>query len=311
MSLSPPRAPISVDKLLAVLGADVRDVRGSRDRCFTRPAPLAEADTDALSFCSQRVADGLPRLRASRAGVVICAATLPLTADDVRERTLILVENPRLAFIRAMRGLFHERAPDGIHGTAVVDPSAVVTRPTSIGPYCHVAAGVEIGSNAYLLAHVVVHAGTTIGARVRLNAGAVIGTDGFGYERNDDGVLERFQQVGGVVIEDDVDIGAQVVVNRGTLGSTVIGRGSKINNLVNVGHNTVIGRDVFVAAGSVIAGSVRIGDGVWIAPRAVIREGVVVGKRATITMGAVVVKDVPDDATVAGMPARVVPRSGA
>ena len=301
------RGPVSVDAVLAVLGADVIAVRGSRDRRLTHPAPLGEADDHSLSFCSHRVSEPLKRLRASQAGVVICEATLALAPDDHRERTLVLVANPRLAFIHVLRHLFRVPPPEGIHATAIVEQPAAIASPATIGPYCCIAADVRIGPHAHFLAHVVVHPRTTIGARVRINASAVIGTDGFGYERNPAGELERFEQVGGVVIEDDVDVGAHVVINRGTLGNTVIGRGTKISNLVNVGHNTVIGRDVFVSSGCVIAGGVRIGDGSWVASGAMILEGVVVGSHAIVTMGSVVVKDVPDGARIAGVPGRVIP----
>ena len=301
------REPVGLDALLAVLGADVVAVLGRRHRLLTHPAPLGAADAHSLSFCSRGASDPLRRVRESQAGVVICDAALPLTPDDHRERTLILVENPRLAFVRAMKQLFRVPPQQGIHPTAVIEPSAAVASPATIGPYCYIASDVRIGPHAHLLAHVVVHSRTTIGARVRINAGAVIGTDGFGYERNADGEFERFEQIGGVVIEDDVDVGAHVVINRGTLGNTMIGSGTKISNLVNLGHNTIIGRNVFIAPGCIVAGSARVGHGSWLASGAMILDGVVVGNNALVTMGSVVVRDVPDGARIAGVPGRQVP----
>jgi UDP-3-O-[3-hydroxymyristoyl] glucosamine N-acyltransferase len=298
---------VSVNDVLTALGADVLGVLGRSDRRVTHAAPLGEADACSLSFCSQRVSEPLARIRASRAGIVICQSSLPVTEEDHRDRTLILVENPRLAFMRALRRLFHVAGPEGIHPTAVLSDAGSIALPTTIGPYCYVAPEVRIGPDARLAAHVTVHSRTTIGARARIHTGAVIGTDGFGYERNPSGQLERFEQIGGVVIDDDVDIGSQAVVNRGTLGNTVIGRGTKIANLVNVGHNVSIGRDVFVSSGCVIAGGVSIGDGAWIATGVKILENVVVGRRAMVAMGSVVVRDVPDDARIAGVPGRIVP----
>ena len=303
-------AAVPLDAILALLGGDVQRVLGRRDRVVTHPAPLSDAPAGSITFCSRRVTDPLPLIRASAADVVVCGATVVPEPDDHRERTLVLVAEPRLAFIRIVREFFKEPDAVGVHGTAVIHPGAVLHEPVSIGPFCHVEDDVEIGPHTVLLSHVTVHAHTRIGRRVRINSGSVIGTEGFGYERNADGVLEKFHHVGGLVIEDDIEIGAQVVVNRGTLANTVIGEGTKINNLVNVGHNVVIGRHSFVAVGSILGGSSRLGEFCWLGPAAVVRNGVTVGHHVTIGMGAVVVKDVADGLVVVGIPARPMERRG-
>lgn len=134
--------------------------------------------------------------------------------------------------------------------------------------------------------------------------GTVIGAPGFGYVRNEDGVLIPFPQLGRVRIGKNVDIGCNVCIDRGALEDTIIGQGCKIDNLVHISHNVVLGRDTMVIAGAILCGHVIVGECCHIGPGAVIREGVRVGNKALVGMGAVVVKDVPAGATVMGNPAR-------
>jgi UDP-3-O-[3-hydroxymyristoyl] glucosamine N-acyltransferase len=141
---------------------------------------------------------------------------------------------------------------------------------------------------------------------VIIHAGTVIGADGFGYERNDGGELEKFPHLGHVVLEDNVEVGSNTCIDRGTLGDTIIREGAKIDNLVHIAHNVVVGRHAVVIAHAMIGGSTRIGDYAWVAPCACVRDVVSIGDRAMIGLGAVVVRDVPDGATVMGIPARPV-----
>lgn len=142
------------------------------------------------------------------------------------------------------------------------------------------------------------------GKNVYIHPTAVIGSDGFGYERNEKGELEKFPHIGGVVIGDNVDIRAHACIDRGTINDTVIGEGTKINNLAHVGHNVTIGKHCLIGVQSVIAGSAIVGDYVYIAPGALIRNKIKIGDRAFIGLGTVVTKDVPSNTVVVGNPAR-------
>ena len=181
-------------------------------------------------------------------------------------KSVLIVEHPRLAFARAAAMLVGAVRPAGVHASAVVDSSARLGAGVSVEAGAVIGAGVEIGAGSWIGPRVVVYPGTIIGARVRVHAGAVLGSDGFGYVRDaGTGRYEKFPQIGTLRIGDDVEIGANTTVDRGALDATVIGRGTKIDNLVHVGHNVRIGEDVVIAAQVGISGSCVIEDGVVMA----------------------------------------------
>ena len=165
-----------------------------------------------------------------------------------------------------------------------------------------VGADSKLGADVNLFPNVTVYPRTEIGARVRIHAGTVVGSDGFGYVL-DSGIHRKVPQIGNVVIGDDVEIGANVTIDRGALGSTVIGKGTKIDNLVHVAHNVVIGENALVIACTMIGGSTEIGDNCWVAPAVILRNGIKIGANSTLGMGCNVTKDVPANATVTGSPA--------
>lgn len=223
-------------------------------------------------------------------------------------KPLLIVRQPRLAFARVAQ-LFYPApvAQPGIHGTALVHPSArfgkdvtvaaraVIGEEVQIGDNTHIGAGcviaprVTLGCDCRLYPNVTIYAGTRIGDRVIIHAGAVLGSDGFGYVRDaKTGHYEKFPQVGGLEIEDDVEIGANSTVDRGALDLTRIGRGTKIDNLVHVGHNVQIGENVVIAAqtglsgSAVVEDSVIIGGQVGIADHVRIEEGAILGAQSGI-----------------------------
>lgn len=146
--------------------------------------------------------------------------------------------------------------------------------------------------------------GTRIGRNVTVFSGTVIGADGFGYERRADGGMEKFIHKGGVVIEDDVEIGSNTSIDRGTLGDTILRRGAKVDNQVHIAHNCDVGEDAVVIAQSMIGGSVKIGARAWIAPSVVVMNGIAIGQDAMCGLGSIVTKSVKDGETVMGNPAR-------
>ncbi|MCK4724106.1 MAG: UDP-3-O-(3-hydroxymyristoyl)glucosamine N-acyltransferase, partial [Dehalococcoidia bacterium] len=291
------------DELLNSIGEAVK-VLGKKDRYVSVPSPIDKTSSESVTFCNQKAPKGLQMVRSSKAGVVICYDDLQFTGDDFKDKTLILVSNPRLAFMRILRKYFvEEERQQGISPRAVVDEAAKIHPSVYIGPNSYIGK-CEIGENTVIDGNVYIYPRAVIGRNVVIHAGTVIGAEGFGYERNDKRKWEKFPQIGWVVIEDDVDIGSNTSIDRGTLDKTIIKQGTKINNLCMIGHNVVIGKNCIIGAHSYIGGSGRIGDDSWLAPGAIVRNGVNVGSNTIIGMGSVVTKNVGDGKVVFGVPAK-------
>jgi UDP-3-O-[3-hydroxymyristoyl] glucosamine N-acyltransferase len=229
---------------------------------------------------------------------------------------------PYLAFARAVALLTPPRRPaPGLSPLAAVDPTAVIGPDVSIGAFASVGAdarigarvvihphavigpGASIGADSVVHAHVSIREDVTIGERVILQDAAVIGSDGFGFARRSDGTHEKIPQVGRVVIEDDVEIGAQSVVDRPAVGETRIGRGTKIDNLVQVAHGVQIGQNVLLAAQVGVAGSTVLEDDVVMAGQSGATGHVRLGRGAVVSAKSAVTKDVAAGQHVAGVPA--------
>ncbi|MCY2924192.1 MAG: UDP-3-O-(3-hydroxymyristoyl)glucosamine N-acyltransferase [Planctomycetota bacterium] len=194
-------------------------------------------------------------------------------------------------------------AADAVVGAhAVVGPGAEIGPRTVLGPNVAVAAGARVGADCFLEAGVVVGADCKIGDRVRVGPNSVVGSEGFGYYTRG-GVHRKFRHIGNVVIEDDVEIGACSCVDRAKFGSTRVGAGSKIDNLVQIAHNVQIGRGCLLCGQVGIAGSAELGDYVVAGGHAGIRDGVHLGDRVQCSAFAAVAADVPDGQFVVGIPA--------
>jgi UDP-3-O-[3-hydroxymyristoyl] glucosamine N-acyltransferase len=246
-----------------------------------------------------------------------------LVADPSAEsaKVLIRVPNARVAMARVLPLFFpSEPYPPTRHPSSVIDPSAQIDVTAHVGPHCVVGAGVRLGAGVILMGgnqigrdcqlgdeaclhpNVVVYPRSQIGHRVTIHAGTVIGSDGYGYVL--DGSRHRkMLQVGNVIIHDDVEIGANAAVDRGALGSTIIGQGTKIDNLVHIAHNVVIGRHCLIMGQVGFAGSTHLGDYSVVASQAGIAGHLKLGRQATVGAKSGVMRDVPDGGTVVGIPA--------
>jgi UDP-3-O-[3-hydroxymyristoyl] glucosamine N-acyltransferase len=281
-------------------------------------APLDRASGDELSFLSS--AKYVPLLAGSQAGVVLVTPELSESPGTARAR--IVVAKPHDALLSLIPRFYraHKGEP-GIHPTVVVGRGAHVGVGVSIGAYAvigeaaeigegvvidaHavVGAGVRIGSDSHLYPSTTAYSGTVVGKRVIVHAGARLGSDGFGYVYRD-GRHDKIPHVGRCIIEDDVEIGANTTIDRGSIDDTVIGAGTKIDNLVHIAHNCRIGRLCLIMAQVGIAGSVRVEDGCVIAGQVGISGHHTIGKGATLAAQAGVFGDIPSGETWSGYPAR-------
>jgi UDP-3-O-[3-hydroxymyristoyl] glucosamine N-acyltransferase len=257
------------------------------------------------------------RVRTTRASAIIAN-------DDLPKAPCAILRTPHvyLAFARAVGILTPPVRPAaGIGGLASIDPAAEIGAGVSIAPFAVIGAGAAIGARTIVHAHAVVEAGArvgdeceihahvsiregvVIGRRVIIQNGAVIGSDGFGFARRQDGSHEKIPQVGRVVLEDDVEIGANAAIDRPAVGETRIGAGTKIDNLVQIAHGVQLGRNVLLAAQSGIAGSTTLGDGVIMAGQSGATGHITLGAGAIVGAKSAVTKDVAPASHVAGVPA--------
>ncbi len=290
------------------------ELHGS-DREVVALKPLDDAGPEDLSFCIS--ARYTPKLEELQAAAVL--------VDRVHEGVTLpqLVSNtPYLTFAKLVR-LFHPEKPlvAEIHPTAVVDDSAIVGTGVRIGAYCVVGEGVRIGAGTELKPNVVIadkavlgtdclihsfvsiREDSVLGHRVIVQDGARIGSDGFGFARDAEGVYTKIPQVGHVVIGDDVEIGANTCIDRATLSQTVIGEGTKLDNLVQIGHNCTIGEHVIMAGHVGLAGSVKVGDRTTLAGKVGVSDNVTIGSGVLVGGKSGVTRDVPDDEIHVGYPA--------
>jgi UDP-3-O-[3-hydroxymyristoyl] glucosamine N-acyltransferase len=306
---------LTADDIARLVGGRVI---GDADATVGAVAPLDRAGANDLSFLA--AAKYAPLFARTRAGVVLIAPELADAAGDTRAR--VIVTQPHEALLALLPRLYvSPPRPRGIEPTARIGAGATLGQDVSIGPYVVLGAGARLGDRVWLEAHTVigegvtigddthlypgvtVYSGASLGRRVIVHAGARLGSDGFGYVFRE-GVHEKLPHVGRCVLEDDVEIGANTAIDRGSVDDTVIGAGTKIDNLVHVAHNVRIGKLCLVLAQVGIAGSARIEDGCVLAGQAGIAGHHTIGAGARVAAQAGVFGDVPAGETWSGYPAR-------
>lgn len=284
---------MTAGELARLLGGELLGDGGVELVC---PAAFEEASPDELTFYD---GDDEEKLSLSRAGSVITR----LHPESFSARSLIIVSEVRLAWVKALSAFpapAEEQSPKLVHvsGSASVDPSSILLPFTYVGPEVRIGPDCLIGPNA------TIHARSKIGARVKIGAGSVIGSPGFGYVQDHDGNHHHVPHLGRVVIEEDVEIAACVCIDRGTVSQTVIGKGTKIDNLVHIAHNVRVGKNCLIIGQCGIAGSSVLGNKVVLAGQVGVKDHVHIGEGAVVLAKSAVFKNIGAGEVVSGIPAR-------
>ncbi len=286
---------LSLGELAAALAGELRPP-GAASHEVNAVASPQSATPEMLVFAEDE--RSLAVARESRAGAILTSQTLAASAGDC---VILIVAQPKLAFARAARLLREPDVPSGVHPQASVAATAEPAAGVSVGAFAVIEDGVRLGEGVRIGAGAVIGAGCVLGpgcriypravlypgvelgSRVVVHAGAVLGADGFGYVRDaETGEYLQFPQQGRLMIEDDVEIGANTTIDRGALGETRIGRGTKLDNLVHIGHNVQVGADVVIAAQTGVSGSSSIGKGAIVAGQVGIADHVTIGEGAIL-----------------------------
>ncbi len=302
---------LSVEELARLLGCPFEGEGATEIRGVSS---LEKAKLGDLVFLSQR--KYLSLLEQSKAS----AAIIP--AEEKYDRIpVIKSENPHMSFVKAVEIFYKPYRPQpGIHDSALISPSARIGKDVSIGPFVFIGDAAEIGDKTVIFpfvaiypqvkigketvihSHVSIREKTKIGNRVIIHNGAVIGSDGFGYLQDKDRPHIKIPQVGTITVEDDVEVGANTTIDRAALGETIIKKGTKIDNLVQVAHNVEIGPDSILAGQVGISGSTIIGKNVIMGGQVAVADHVNIGDNVMVAGRTGITKDVPSDCVIAGFP---------
>ncbi|MEE9212748.1 MAG: UDP-3-O-(3-hydroxymyristoyl)glucosamine N-acyltransferase, partial [Phycisphaeraceae bacterium] len=305
---------ITLEQLAHKIGAQLR---GDGSQTVIGCASLEEAGPEHVSFLANRKYAN--QLAASRAGAIIVC---PDDADQADDRTLLVADDPYFAFRQAMVELhgWRQQPVPGISELAYIDPSAVIGELCTIRPFayiapratigkrciiypqCYVGKDSVIGDDCVIYPNVTIYAGCVLGDRVTVHAGCVIGQDGFGYATHN-GKHHKIPSAGNVVIEDDVELGANCAIDRATVGSTVIGKGTKLSDLIAIGHGTTVGQHNLLVAQVGLAGSTRTGDYVAMGGQVGVAGHLTIADHVQLAGKTAVITDIPDKGQYGGIPA--------
>jgi UDP-3-O-[3-hydroxymyristoyl] glucosamine N-acyltransferase len=292
---------IFVKDILPLLGDNYK-IMGNIDLYFNNISPSESVNEYSLDWVNPLKKNKLEYIRNSKAKIIICEDSLSIDEGSFPNKCLIFIKNPKFSVLKILDKYFNEVTVPQIHPSAILHPEAEIAEDCYIGPFtyigkCKIQKGTVIHGNCYIYDNV------AIGKNVIIKAGTVIGGSGFAYLRNDKGHFEKFPQIGGVIIEDNVEIGSNTAIDRGALGETIIGEGAKIDNLVHISHNVKIGKHSAIIANTVIGGSTVIGDYSWVSPSVSILDQLKIGSRVTLGVGAVIVENIPDSEKWTSIPA--------
>jgi len=315
-----------LDSLLASIGEPFH-LDGEKSTIAVKDAAsIDRATREHLTFCRYSGQKGVAEVSKSDAGAILCKSDLQgLVHPKGDGQLLIFTENPRLAFIRIFGNMLSLATQEKIRAErpeverkgssneptkSTISPTTMISKNSKIGQNCVVGDYVVIGDNCVIGDGTIIYDRVSlaqnciIGKNCVIQSGVSMGSDGFAFERNKEKKLEKFPHKGFVRIGDDVEICVNCSIARGSLSDTVIGDGTKLDALVHVAHNVVIGKNCALTAGTVIGGSTTLGDNCWTGLNSTLKHKIKLGNNVIVGSGASVISDVPDGDIVAGVPAR-------
>jgi UDP-3-O-[3-hydroxymyristoyl] glucosamine N-acyltransferase len=291
---------ISITDILSLLKDTT--FRGNENSKILKLVQIDELkDINELAWCSE---SNNEKLLSIKKGTVICSKQ---TSESYFKTGInyILVEDPRMAFKSVIEHFFiEEKITYSISSSSKISKSATISKNVFIGENCIIEEDVVIGKDCFIKHNNIIHKGTIIGNNVKIGSNNTIGGVGFGYVKEKNNSYSFIHHIGNVEISDNVEIGNNNCIDRAVLGSTLISKNVKIDNLVHIAHGVTVGENTLIIANAMIGGSVKIGKNCWIAPSASIINKKVIGDNVTVGLGAVVLKDVPSDDVVVGNPAK-------
>ena len=302
----------NIESILLELGIDFL-LCGNIKKTFSNIATIQQGKDGDLCYCSFEGEEALSLISKSNADIILCGEDLEKaiaqnyqSSNLSKKQQFIFVNNPRAAFIKIIN-----KISKNDNKKVGISPTAIVSATASIGSNCYIGNNVVIGENCkigndtVISDRAVIVQKCIIGNNCVIEPGVTIGADGFAYERDKKTLeLERFPHIGGVRIGDNVEICANSSIARGSISDTVIGDGTKLDALVHVAHNVIIGRNCELTAGTIIGGSTIIGDTSWMGLNCTLKNKIKIGNKVIVGAGACVIHDVPDKDIVAGVPAK-------
>ena len=296
---------IALKKIVEFLEDNIIEIKGKiEDITISNIKATDEVDEDSLDWINPAKLNKQEIAEKSKAKVILCDSSVQYSDKIALEgKVLIHVKNPIHTLALVVEHFFIEKPVPGIHSTAIIHPEATIGENVVLGPFTYIGRSI-IGDRTILLGNNFIDDNVVIGSDVIIQAGVVIGNEGHNYIRNENNYCIKFPHIGGVLIGDKVEIGSNTFVSRGVLGNTIIKEGTKIAQLVYIGANVQIGLHCAIRPNVMVSGSVVIGDYAILAPSSTIREHKSIGNNAFIGLSAVVTKNIPENETWIGNPAK-------
>lgn len=294
-----------LSEIVSCFDDDIIEIKGViTDKIIKYIKPIGKEDEYSLDWINPTNENGQSFAEQTKAKAIICNNSIDYSDVLQHEyKVLIVAENPKLLLAKIYQKYFKLLPKPMISNKADISSDAVIGNNCYIGPFCSIGK-CRIGDNVTIMPNVTIYDDVEIGDNVIVHSGTVLGRPGFGYENDNNGVFYQFPQVAKLIINDNVEIGANCTIDKGALKNTVIGQNTKINNGCHIAHNVSIGKSTIITGHVYVAGSTNIGNNDWISPNTTLIGHTNVGSNSKIGAGSLVTKDIPNNELWFGSPAK-------